>query len=145
LTDLSNFKNLMENLKMKINKSQLARELNVDRRTIDKYMNGFIPKGTKNKTSKIDAYYEVIVDLLSDESKQTFYYMRVLWQYLTDNHGLQCSQSTFRAYINRKPEFKKYFKDGKRIAANLPGKVRYETTPAEQAQLDWKESIKFET
>ncbi|PEV89617.1 IS21 family transposase, partial [Bacillus cereus] len=27
LTDLSNFKNLMENLKMKINKSQLAREL----------------------------------------------------------------------------------------------------------------------
>ncbi|MBG9524055.1 transposase, partial [Bacillus thuringiensis] len=66
LTDLSNFKNLMENLKMKINKSQLARELNVDRRTINKYMNGFIPKGTKNKASKIDAYYEIIADLLSD-------------------------------------------------------------------------------
>lgn len=144
LTDLSNLKNLMENLKMKINKSQLARELKVDRRTIDKYMNGFIPKGTKNRTSKIDAYYEVIVDLLSDDTKQTFYYMRVLWQYLTDNHGLQCSQSTFRTYINRKPEFKKYFKEGKRIASNLPGKVRYETPPAEQAQLDWKESIKFE-
>lgn len=145
LTDLSNLKNLMENLKMKINKSQLARELNVNRRTIDKYMNGFIPKGTKNRTSKIDAYYEVIVDLLSDGSKQTFYYMRILRQYLTDNHSLQCSQSTFRAYINRKPEFKKYFKDGKRIASNLPGKVRYETPPVEQAQLDWKESIKFET
>ena len=28
LTDLPNFKNLMENLKMKVNKSQLARELN---------------------------------------------------------------------------------------------------------------------
>ena len=26
-----------------------------------------------------------------------------------------------------------------------PGKVRYETSPGEQAQLDWKESIKFET
>lgn len=101
LTDLPNFKNLMENLKMKVNKSQLARELNVDRRTIDKYMNGFTPKGTKNKTSKVDAYYEVITDLLSDDSKQTFYYMRILWQYLTDNHGLQCSQSTFRAYISR--------------------------------------------
>ena len=49
LTDLPNFKNLMENLKMKVNKSQLARELNVDRRTIDKYMNGFTPKGTKRK------------------------------------------------------------------------------------------------
>ncbi len=40
LTDLPNLKNLMENLKMKVNKSQLARELNVDRRTIDKYMRG---------------------------------------------------------------------------------------------------------
>lgn len=35
---------------MKINKSQLARELNVDRRTIDKYLIDFTPKGTKNKT-----------------------------------------------------------------------------------------------
>ena len=62
----------MENLKMKINKSQLARELKVDRRTIDKYMNGFYTKRDQNRTSKIDAYYEVIVDLLSDDSKQTF-------------------------------------------------------------------------
>ena len=93
---------------------------------------------------KIDVHYEVIVDLLSDNSKQTFYYMRVLWQYLTDNHGLQCSQSTFRAYINRKPEFKKYFEEGKRTVSSF-GKVRYETSPGEQAQLDWKESIKFET
>ncbi|OUB62003.1 hypothetical protein BK750_22820 [Bacillus thuringiensis serovar jegathesan] len=83
-------------------------------------------------------YYEVIADLLSDDSKQTFYYMRVLWQYLTDNHGLQCSQSTFRAYINRKPEFRKYFVEGKRIASSSPGKVRFETPPGEQAQLDWK-------
>ena len=113
LTDLPNFKNLMENLKMKVNKSQLARELNVDRRTIDKYMNGFTPKGTKENI-KIDVHYEVIVDLLSD-SKQTFYYMRVLWQYLTDNHGLQCSQSTFRAYINRKPEFKSISRKGNEL------------------------------
>ncbi|MED1305538.1 transposase [[Bacillus thuringiensis] serovar konkukian] len=145
LTDLPNLKNLMENLKMKVNKSQLARELNVDQRTIDKYMNGFTPKGTKKKTSKIDVHYEVIVDLLSDNSKQTFYYMRVLWQYLTDNHGLQCSQSIFRAYINRKPEFKKYFEEGKRTVSSHSGKVRYETSPGEQAQLDWKESIQFET
>ena len=97
---------------MKVNKSQLARELNVDRRTIDKYMNGFT-KGYKN--IKIDVHYEVIVDLLSDNSKQTFYYMRVLWQYLTDNHGLQCSQSTFRAYINRKPEFKSISRKGNEL------------------------------
>ncbi|MED2128120.1 IS21 family transposase, partial [Bacillus thuringiensis] len=145
LSDLPNLKKLMENLKMKINKSQLSRELNVDRRTIDKYLNGFTPKGTKNKTSKIDTYYEVIAVLLSSDSKQTFYYKRVLWQYLTDNHGLKCSQSAFRAYINRKPEFKKYFDEGKRIVSGHSVGARYETPPGEQAQLDWKESIRFET
>ena len=40
--------------------------------------------------------------------------MRVLWQYLTDNHGLQCSQSTFRAYI-RKPEFKSISRKGNEL------------------------------
>lgn len=145
LSDLPNLKKLMENLKMKINKSQLARELNVDRRTIDKYLNGFTPKGTKNKTSKIDTYYEVIAALLSSDSKQIFYYKRVLWQYLTDNQGLKCSQSAFRAYINRKPEFRKYFDEGKRILSGHSVGVRYETPPGEQAQLDWKESIRFET
>ena len=58
LCDLSKLKQLMENLKMKINKSQLARELGADRRTIDKYLNGFIPKETRKKESKIDKYYE---------------------------------------------------------------------------------------
>ncbi|MEC2659174.1 IS21 family transposase, partial [Bacillus cereus] len=77
LSDLPNFKKLMGNLKMKINKSQLARELNVDRRTIDKYLNGFTPKGTKNKTSKIDTDYDVIAALLSSDSKHIFYYKRV--------------------------------------------------------------------
>ena len=44
LSDLANFKQVMEHLNMKINKSKLARDMGVDRRTIDKYLNGFIPK-----------------------------------------------------------------------------------------------------
>ncbi|MDR4244367.1 IS21 family transposase, partial [Bacillus thuringiensis] len=108
LSDLPNFKKLMGNLKMKINKSQLARELNVDRRTIDKYLNGFTPKGTKNKTSKIDTYYEVNATLLSSDSKQILYYKRFLCQYLTDHYGLQCSYSAFRAYMNKKTDFRTY-------------------------------------
>lgn len=39
---------------MKINKSQLAREMGVDRRTIDKYLNGFRPKQAKDKTSIVN-------------------------------------------------------------------------------------------
>ena len=144
LTDLPKFKQVMEQLKMKINKSQLARELGVDRRTIDKYLNGFIPKRKRDKPSKIDKYYPIIAALLSEDSKQKFYYRRVLWQYLKDNHGLDCVASTFRAYIARTPEFKAYFDEDKRISSPK-GTMRFETPPGKQAQLDWKESIPFET
>ncbi|OEH84665.1 transposase, partial [Desulfuribacillus stibiiarsenatis] len=37
LSDLPKLKLLMENLNMKINKSELARKFQVDRRTVDKY------------------------------------------------------------------------------------------------------------
>jgi transposase len=143
LADLPKLQTLMESLKMKINKSALARDMGVDRRTIDKYLKGFQPKGSRNRQSKIDDYYEVISLLLSEESKQIFYYKRVLWQYLTDNHGLRCGQSTFRKYISSKPEFQSYFK-GKRKNSTSEV-IRYETPPAEQAQLDWKENIRYIT
>ena len=129
---------------MKINKSKLSREFGVDRRTIEKYLDGFTPSKSRDKGSKIDEYYETITELLSEDSKQVFYYKRVLWQYLTDNHGLQCSASAFRAYISRKPEFRAYFKHGKRTPS-AQGTVRFETAPGKQAQLDWKESIPYET
>lgn len=57
LTDLPKLKTLMENLKMKINMSQLGRDMGVDRRTVEKYLNGFIPKTSRKKKSKIDEYY----------------------------------------------------------------------------------------
>ena len=144
LSDLPKFKQLMENLKMKINKSQLARAMGVDRRTVDKYLNGFTPKKTKEKTSVLDEYYEVIAALLSEDSKQVFYYRRILWQYLKDNHGLECAASTFRRYIAKTPEFTAYFKDQVRIPSPK-GTSRFETPPGQQAQFDWKESIPFET
>lgn len=144
LSDLPKFKQLMEHLKMKINKSKLAEELGVDRRTVDKYLNGFIPKRKREKPSKIDKFYKIIAALLSDDSKQVFYYRRVLWQYLKDNHELDCSASAFRAYIARTPEFRAYFEEEKRLPSPK-GTVRFETPPGKQAQLDWKENIWFET
>lgn len=144
LQDLPTFKCVMENLNMKINKSELARKMNVDRRTIVKYLDGFSKKEGRTRKSKLDAYYDIIAELLSEESKQIFYYKRVLWQYLVDNHQLNCASSTFRAYLARKPEFERYFSEKRRLPARQ-GVVRYETEPGKQAQLDWKESITFET
>ena len=117
LADLAAYKQIMEHLKMKINKSKLARDMGVDRRTIDKYLNGFVPKKKRNKPSKIDEFYPVIASLLSEDSKQVFYYRRNLWQYLKDNHGLVCGQSTFRTYIANTPEFQAYFDKDERISS----------------------------
>ena len=145
LTDLAKYKQIMEHLKMKINKSKLARDMGVDRRTIDKYLNGFVPKKKRNKPSKIDEFYPVIASLLSEDSKQVFYYRRNLWQYLKDNHGLDCGQSTFRTYIANTPEFQAYFEKDERIHSMGNSGIRFETRPGKQAQLDWKESIIYET
>ena len=52
LEDLEKFKVMMDRSNLKINKSQLAREFGVDRRTIDKYLNGYKRKNKKNTSSK---------------------------------------------------------------------------------------------
>ena len=111
LEDLYKLKPLVENSSIRINKSQIARELGVDRRTVEKYLNGFQKSKSRKKTSCLDAYYEVIQELLSPQNSQVFYYKRVLWQYLVDNHELsECKYANFCHYLNSKKEFADYFK-----------------------------------
>lgn len=143
LKDLHKLKILMEENNLKVNKSQIARELGVDARTVGKYLNGYVKPSTRNRTSKIDDYEPIIRTLLSKNSIQVFYYKRVLWQYLKDNHGLDCAQSSFRRYISNKPEFNDYFKRRKKGYISNTSTMRYETPKGKQAQLDWKESIDF--
>lgn len=81
LADLATYQQVMEQLNMKINKSKLARDMGVDRRTIDKYLNGFVPKKKRNRRSKIDEFYSTIAGLLSADSIQVFHYRKNLWQY----------------------------------------------------------------
>ena len=105
LEDLYKLKPFTENSSLNINKSQIARELDVDRRTVDKYINGFQKSKKRKKASRLDKYYDIIQELLSNENLQVFYYKRVLWQYLVDNHGLnECKYSNFCHYINSHEE-----------------------------------------
>lgn len=144
LSDLPKFKEVMENLNMKINKSKIAREMGVDRRTVDKYLNGFSPKIKRSRKSKISKYYEDIKYLLSEECPQRFFYKNMLWRYLTKEKGLECAESTFRGYISRVPEFNDYFKYDNKIPTPS-GTPRFETKYGKQAQFDWKENIQFLT
>ncbi|MGL4990273.1 MAG: IS21 family transposase [Paraclostridium sp.] len=143
LEDLHKLKPLMEENNLKINKSQIARELGVDPRTVGKYINGYIKTTKRNRKSPIDEFKPIIESLLANKSEQIFYYKRVLWQYLTDNYGLICAQSSFRRYISSIPEFDDYFKKRNPNKITTKSIMRYETEAGQQAQLDWKENLEF--
>lgn len=143
LEDLKKLKPFLEDGTLKVNKSQIARELGKDRRTVDKYLNGYEKSTTRQKKSSVDDHYEIIKELLSDENQQIFYYKRVLWQFLKEHHQLNCAQSSFRRYISQHPEFQEYFERKRKNYCHQKSCMRFETAPGKQAQLDWKESMKF--
>nr|CDL66371.1 unnamed protein product [uncultured bacterium] len=140
--DLYKLKPLVQGGILKVNKSQIGRELNIDRRTVDKYINGFTKSKTRKCVNCISSYYNIIKDLLDPGNPQIFYYKSVLWQYLVDNHDYSGTYANFSVYLKKYEEFEKYFK--KRRASNVNDlTIRYETDMGKQAQLDWKESIEF--
>ena len=140
--DLHKLKPFIEDSTLKVNKSQIARDLNVDRKTVDKYINGFTKSETRNTKNCLHDFYDLIDDLLSDNNVQVFYYKRVLWQYLKDNHGYNGSYTNFVKAIRKEPEFEAYF--AKRKPHNpTQATLRFETAMGQQAQVDWKESIDF--
>lgn len=138
LKDLKKIKELEKTSNLKINRSEVARKLKVDRRTVSKYIQGFEKKTKRRKGSQFDKYYETIKQCLEDSNK-VFAYKRVLWQYMKDNYGMPGAASTFRHYIQSKEELSRYFRKTT-STANKPV-IRFETEPGHQAQIDWKESI----
>lgn len=142
LEDLNKLKCLIENNNLKVNISRLARELGKDRRTVKKYIDGYVKTNKRQRQSQFDTYYPLIKELLNDANK-LFAYKRVLFQYLKDNYGMPGASSSFRRYISSIDEFDQYFKEKKCASVKTPAHSRFETSPGQQAQLDWKESIDF--
>lgn len=140
--DLPKLRAFMEANNLKINKSEVARQLDMDRRTVAKYLDGYTRPIGRNKGSRVDEYRPIIEELLRSET-QIFFYRKVLWQYLKDNHGMDIPLPTFYHYIQNDPEFNAYFSGGIAPKGSTKPVVRFETPPGKQAQIDWKESVPF--
>ena len=54
--DLYKLKPFLEYSTLKINKSQIARELNVDRRTVNKYINGYQKPSTRKSSTVLHLF-----------------------------------------------------------------------------------------
>ena len=118
-------------MNIKPNYSELARQYNVDRRTVKKYYEGYDGKSkTRNKSSKLDKYNNQIVEKLSINGIT----VRGVYEYFVDQDYDIGTYSNFNKYIktnNLKPKKK------------ISGHARFETPPGKQAQVDWKENLKL--
>lgn len=109
-----------------INKSELARRLDCDRRTIDRYL---LNKGTIRKSRTIEklinGYEEIIKEKLDIGAT-----IMAVYKFIKNEKGYQGGYQTVY-------NFAKKYKDSSLLKAT----IRFETNPGLQAQVDWKEKL----
>lgn len=138
INDLTMFSKAYKKGLIKVNISKLARDLNKDRKTIKRYLEGYTPKETRDRVKYLDEYREYIIDVLSDRY-QSFDYIDHLFKYLKREKGITCSRVTLNRYIREDEELNSLFKRKKDNSFT----ERFETEPGEQVQFDMKENIKL--
>ena len=115
---------------IKPNFAELAREYNLDWRTVKKYYDGYEGKPKhRSKPSKLDPYLDIIKQKLSIRGVTA----RAVYEFILDE-----KDSNIGTYSN----FNKYIKSkGLKPVKTPKGHPRFETEPGVQAQVDWKEDI----
>ena len=138
VNDLSMFSKAYKEGLIKVNISKIAKELNKDRKTIKKYLEGYTPKETRDRVKYLDEHRDYIKEVLSDKY-QSFDYIDHLFKYLKREKGITCSRVTLNRYIREDKELDSLFKRKKDNSFT----ERFETEPGEQVQFDMKENIKL--
>ena len=121
----------LRNLDIKVNISETAKQSNCDWRTAKKYLSTDniqeINKTRQKKKTKLDGFKDIIKDKYLNYNATRY----SIYLFIKDK-GYLGGYSTVRNYINS-------LKDEKEKKAH----VRFETSPGEQAQVDWKEELKL--
>lgn len=124
---------MIKAFELKPNFSFLAEKYGIDSRTVKKYYEGYEGKpSTRDKTSKLDKYYEIIKEKLSLPGVK----LSALYFFLTQEKGYDGSYSSLTYYVRKHPELRT-------TKTNEVSHVRYETGIGEQLQFDWVESIEM--
>ena len=115
---------------IKPNFSELARQYDLDRRTIKKYYDGYKGKPKHHtKSSKLDEYYDIIKTKLALRGVN----VRAVYEFIVEEISPDIgTYSNFNKYIKSK---------GLKPKKTEKGHPRYETDMGVQAQVDWKENI----
>ncbi len=79
-----------------MNISKLAKELNKDRKTIKKYLEGKVPYVTRVRVKYLDKY-------------RSFDYIDHLYNYLVKENQIKCNRSTLKRYIWNDEEINSLF------------------------------------
>lgn len=122
---------ILKTMNIKPNFSELAREYDLDRRTVKKYYEGYEGKSkTRNKGSKLDKYYNEIKEKLAINGVT----VNGVYEYIKDKYDDIGTYSNFNKYVKLKE-----LKPKKKAT----GHARFETPPGKQVQVDWKEEVKL--
>lgn len=113
-----------------LNKSELARRFNCDPRTVDRYLkikNGELikKKSTRKYSSILDEYKSIIIEKVDVHGATVM----AVYKFILKK-GYKGKYSTVSAFVSKhkRNEIKK-------------ATIRFETTPGQQAQVDWKENL----
>ena len=117
---------------IKPNFSELARQYDLDRRTVKKYYDGYEGKPAhREKHSKLDQHYDLIKQKLSIRGAN----VRAVYEFILSERDPNIgTYSNFNKYVKSK---------GLKPAKTQKGHPRFETGPGIQAQVDWKEDVKI--
>lgn len=115
---------------IKPNFSELARQYDIDRRTVKKYYDGYEGKPKHhNKPSRLDEHYELIKTKLMLRGAN----VRAVYEFIVDEVDASIgTYSNFNKYVKSK---------GLKPVKTEKGHPRYETDMGVQAQVDWKEDV----